>query len=88
MQDRLSFICIPCSRFIQSLVEVFSNHAHDKELIDLLRMTSERLSQFTNDRNEKQTCNIELRHLNKVNRNSPIPVLLGILTCGPKASNF
>jgi hypothetical protein len=36
-------------RFIQSLVEVFNNHAHDKELIDLLRMTSERLSKFTND---------------------------------------
>ncbi len=52
-------------RFIQSLVEVFSNHAHDKELIDLLRMTSERLSQFTNDFNEKQTCNVEMRHLYK-----------------------
>lgn len=36
-----------------------------KELIDLLRMTSERLSQFTNDHNEKQTCNVEMRHLYK-----------------------
>ena len=53
------------SRFIQSLVEVFHKHAHDKELIDLLRMTSQRLSEFTNDENEKQTCNIELRHLYK-----------------------
>jgi uncharacterized protein with von Willebrand factor type A (vWA) domain len=53
------------SRFIQSLVEVFSNHAHDKELIDLLRMTSERLSQFTNELSEKQTCNVEMRHLYK-----------------------
>jgi hypothetical protein len=26
------------------------NHAHNTELIDLLRMTSERLSQFTNDK--------------------------------------
>ena len=51
--------------FVQSLVEVFSYHAADKELIDLLRMTSERLSQFTNDFNEKQTCNIEMRHLYK-----------------------
>lgn len=51
--------------FIQSLVEVFMNHAHDTELIDLLRMTSQRLSQFTNDEGEKQTCNIELRHLYK-----------------------
>ena len=52
-------------RFIQSLVEVFCNHAHEKELIDLLRMTSERLSMFTNEKNEKQTCNIEMRHLYK-----------------------
>jgi hypothetical protein len=29
---------------------VFMNHAHNTELIDLLRMTSERLSQFTNDK--------------------------------------
>jgi hypothetical protein len=26
------------------------NHAHNTELIDLLRMTSQRLSQFTNDK--------------------------------------
>lgn len=51
--------------FVQSLVEVFMYHAADKELIDLLRMTSERLSQFTNEFNEKQTCNIEMRHLYK-----------------------
>ena len=51
--------------FIQSMVEVFMYHAADKELIDLLRMTSERLSQFTNDFSEKQTCNIEMRHLYK-----------------------
>ncbi|TRY69101.1 hypothetical protein TCAL_01435 [Tigriopus californicus] len=51
--------------FIQSLVEVFMNHAHDKELIDLLRITSERLSQFSNVSQEKQTCNIEMRHLYK-----------------------
>jgi hypothetical protein len=44
---------------------VFGNHAHEKELIDLLRMTSERLSQFTNDLSEKQTCNVEMRHLYK-----------------------
>ena len=51
--------------FIQSLVKVFMNHAHNTELIDLLRMTSERLSQFTNEKGEKQACNIELRHLYK-----------------------
>ena len=51
--------------FIQSLVEVFMTHAHDTELVDLLRMTSERLSQFTNDMGEKQTCNVEMRHLYK-----------------------
>jgi len=51
--------------FIQSLVEVFMSHAHDTELVDLLRMTSERLSQFTNDSGEKQTCNVEMRHLYK-----------------------
>jgi len=51
--------------FIQSLVEVFMNHAHDTELVDLLRMTSERLSQFTNEQGEKQTCNVEMRHLYK-----------------------
>ena len=51
--------------FVQSLVEVFMSHAHDTELVDLLRMTSERLSQFTNEMGEKQTCNIEMRHLYK-----------------------
>ncbi len=51
--------------FIQSLVEVFMNHAHSYELIDLLRMTSEYLSRFTNKEREKQTCNIEMRHLYK-----------------------
>jgi hypothetical protein len=40
-------------------------HAHDRELVDLLRMTSERLSQFTNEMGDKQTCNIEMRHLYK-----------------------
>merc|ERR1711934_172292 len=30
--------------FVQSLVEVFMTHSHDTELVDLLRMTSERLS--------------------------------------------
>ena len=51
--------------FIQSLVEVFMNHARDHELIDLLRMTSERLSGFKSEDGEKQTCNIEMRHLYK-----------------------
>ena len=67
------------------------NHAHDRELIDLLRvrnftlrknekiennmfftiffenlqMTSDYLSKFTNDDGEKQTCNVEMRHLYK-----------------------
>ena len=51
--------------FIQSLVEVFMNHAGEHELIDLLRMTSERLSGFESEEGEKQTCNIEMRHLYK-----------------------
>jgi len=51
--------------FVQSLVEVFMTHAHDTELVDLLRMTSERLSHFTNEQGEKQTCNVEMRHLYK-----------------------
>ena len=51
--------------FVQSLCEVFMSHAHDTELVDLLRMTSERLSQFTNESGEKQTCNVEMRHLYK-----------------------
>merc|ERR1719422_945208 len=51
--------------FVQSLCEVFMSHAHDTELVDLLRMTSERLSQFTNEMGEKQTCNVEMRHLYK-----------------------
>jgi len=51
--------------FVQSLVEVFMSHAHDTELVDLLRMTSERLSRFTNEVGEKQTCNVEMRHLYK-----------------------
>merc|ERR550539_1986844 len=51
--------------FIQALVEVFMNHARDHELIDLLRMTSERLSGFKSEDGEKQTCNIEMRHLYK-----------------------
>jgi len=51
--------------FIQSLVEVFMNHAFDTELVDLLRMTSERLSHFTNEQGDKQTCNVEMRHLYK-----------------------
>ena len=51
--------------FVQSLCEVFMTHAHDTELVDLLRMTSERLSQFTNESGEKQTCNVEMRHLYK-----------------------
>ena len=51
--------------FIQSLVEVFMNHAGEHELIDLLRMTSERLSGFKSELGEKQTCNIEMRHLYK-----------------------
>ena len=36
-------------------------HSHDTELVDLLRMTSERLSHFTNEQGEKQTCNVEMR---------------------------
>lgn len=51
--------------FIQSLVTVFMNHAHDTEIIDLLRMTSSHLSKFSNAKGEKQTCNVELRHLYK-----------------------
>ncbi|XP_023324909.1 caspase-14 [Eurytemora carolleeae] len=51
--------------FIQSLVEVFMSHAHNTELVDLLRMTSERLSHFSNEQGEKQTCNVEMRHLYK-----------------------
>lgn len=51
--------------FVQSLVEVFMANAHDTELVDLLRMTSERLSLFTNEQGEKQTCNVEMRHLYK-----------------------
>jgi len=51
--------------FIQALVETFMNHAHDRELIDLLRMTSDYLSKFTNADGEKQTCNVEMRHLYK-----------------------
>jgi len=47
--------------FVQSLVEVFMTHSHDTELVDLLRMTSERLSHFTNEQGEKQTCNVEMR---------------------------
>ena len=46
---------------MQSLVEVFMAHSHDTELVDLLRMTSERLSHFTNEQGEKQTCNVEMR---------------------------
>jgi hypothetical protein len=51
--------------FIQSLVEVFMTHAHNTELVDLLRMTSDRLSHFSNEQGEKQTCNVEMRHLYK-----------------------
>jgi len=51
--------------FIQALVEIFMNHSHEKELIDLLRMTSDYLSKFTNSYGEKQTCNVEMRHLYK-----------------------
>jgi len=51
--------------FIQSLVEIFMNHSHEKELIDLLRMTSDYLSKFTNAYGDKQTCNVEMRHLYK-----------------------
>ena len=41
------------------------NHSHEKELIDLLRMTSDYLSKFTNAYGDKQTCNVEMRHLYK-----------------------
>jgi len=51
--------------FIQSLVQVFQEHCHNTELIDLLRMTSAKLSEFENEQGEKQTCNIEMRHLYK-----------------------
>ena len=51
--------------FIQALVDTFKNHAHKEELIDLLRMTSDTLSKFTNEHGKKQTCNIEMRHLYK-----------------------
>jgi len=51
--------------FVQALVEVFMTFACELELIDLLRTTSQYLSGFTNEHNEKQTCNVELRHLYK-----------------------
>jgi hypothetical protein len=41
---------------------IFMNHAHDRKLMDLL---SERLSQFTNEMGDNQTCNIEMRDLYK-----------------------
>jgi UDP:flavonoid glycosyltransferase YjiC (YdhE family) len=70
--------------FIQSLVEVFMNHAHDREIIDLLRMTSQRLSRFTNEDNEKQTCNIEMRHLYKrIYFNPGLPTIASA-TASPK----
>jgi hypothetical protein len=54
--------------FIQSLVQVFKEHAHEKELIDLLRKTSEALSAITCEEGMKQTCNVEMRHLYKVSQ--------------------
>ncbi len=53
------------SWFVQSLVEVFMNHAYDLDLIDLLLITSEVLSRFGNEESDAQTCNIELRHIYK-----------------------
>ena len=47
------------------LTRFYTFSAHDREIIDLLRMTSQRLSHFTNEYNEKQTCNVEMRHLYK-----------------------
>ncbi|CAB4061853.1 unnamed protein product [Lepeophtheirus salmonis] len=51
--------------FIQSLCQTFFQHAHENNLIDLLMKTSEVLSRYSNEKNEKQTCNIELRHMYK-----------------------
>eukprot|EP00096_Caligus_rogercresseyi_P003660 TRINITY_DN1702_c0_g1_i1.p1 TRINITY_DN1702_c0_g1~~TRINITY_DN1702_c0_g1_i1.p1 ORF type:complete len:370 (+),score=116.41 TRINITY_DN1702_c0_g1_i1:336-1445(+) len=51
--------------FIQSLCRTFFRHAHENNLIDLLMKTSEVLSRYSNEKNEKQTCNIELRHMYK-----------------------
>lgn len=70
ISDRLAITSIlaynfPGTWFVQSMVEVFMNHAYNLELIDLLRMTSEYLSRFTNEFQEKQTCNVEMRHLYK-----------------------
>jgi len=71
--------------FIQSLVEVFQNHCAEWELVDLLRMTAERLSQFESQDREKQTCTIELRGLYKRLYFNPEPTMykrrkLGTLT--------
>lgn len=77
--------------FIQSLVEVFMNHAHDTELVDLLRMTSERLSQFTNEQGEKQTCNVEMRHLYKriyFNPGLGRPILTRSLSTPPASPQY
>jgi len=79
--------------FVQSLVEVFMNHSHDTELVDLLRMTSERLSQFTNEQGEKQTCNVEMRHLYKriyfnPGLGKPGPVLTRSLSTPPASPQY
>ncbi len=53
------------SWFIRSLVEVFMNHAHEMDLMDLLMVTSQVLSKRTTEANDSQTCNVELRHIYK-----------------------
>ena len=53
-------VCFP--RFILQNIQV-----------DLLRMTSERLSHFTNEQGEKQTCNVEMRS------DQDIPVFLPLI---------
>jgi len=51
--------------FIQSLVHVVRSWANQNHLVELLQLTSERLSVFATSNNEKQTCNIDLRNFNK-----------------------
>ena len=53
------------SWFIKCLVETFLSYSRKRELIDLLRLTSNKLSMFTNSEGQKQTCCVEMRNFNK-----------------------
>ena len=53
------------SWFIKSLVETFLSYSRKRELIDLLRLTSNKLSMCTNSKGQKQTCSVEMRNLYK-----------------------